>query len=428
MTRASISSRRRSVLKAFGAGAALSVVGMPAFATNKPLRIGILAPRSGVAATIGETGVRGAQWAALKINANGGIGGRQVELVYEEEGTPKDTIERFRRLVLREKVDCVQGIVSTGASLALAPAAEDSEVITIFWDGTTQDGVKETMLKPEYVFRSTDNECEAIMASLLAIKHYKGQFVRIAGMNPDYSYGRNVWAAFQALLKKYDIEYEVVTEQWSKIGNLDLTSNVAALQAAKPDLIYSALLFADLPVFMKQAHAVGLTAGTKFVLPAAGWQHTSLRKEFMPEGVVFGHNTMYFDDPNASPLQKEFVDWYASNFKDHPSWEADRAYFSMEVYKAGVEKALAAKSGAWPSMREVAQAMSGIEVTSLGGKGGMRPDHIANQVFHQGLSTNNNEHGFSTITDITTMYSDQLQKPKAGDDFWKWLKTSEFKI
>jgi branched-chain amino acid transport system substrate-binding protein len=428
MSHSLTSAKRRSMIKAFGTGAALTMVGAPVFAKNKPIKVGVLAPRSGVAGTIGETGLRGVQWAALKLNANGGIGGRKVELVYEEETSPKETIERFRRLVLRENVDCVQGIVSTGASLALAPAAEDSEVITIFWDGTTQDGVKETMLKPEYVFRSTDNECEAIMASLLAIKHYKGQFVRIAGMNPDYSYGRNVWAAFQALLKKYDIKYEIVTEQWSKIGNLDLTSNVAALQAAKPDLIYSALLVADLRVVMKQAHAVGLASAAKFVLPAAGWQHTSLRKEFMPEGVVFGHNTMYFDDPNASPLQKEFVDWYVGNYKDYPSWEADRAYFSMEVYKAGVEKAMAAKSGSWPSMREIAQAMSGIEVVSLGGKGGMRTDHIANQTFHQGLTTNKNDYGFSTITDVTTMYSDQLQKPKAGDDFWKWLEASKFDI
>jgi len=422
------STKRRNLITAAGIGTTLGLIGFPAIAKEKPLRIGILAPRGGVAGTIGETGLRGVQWATERINANGGIGGRKVELVIEEETSPKETIERYRRLVLREEVDCVQGIVSTGASLALAPAAEDSEVITVFWDGTTQDGVDETMPAPKYVFRSTDNECEAVMASLLAIKHYKGQFVRIAGMNPDYSYGRNVWAAFQALLKKYEIEYEIVTEQWSKIGNLDLTSNVAALRAAKPDLIYSALLFADLPVFMKQAHAAGLTDDSRFVLPAAGWQHTSLKKEFMPEGVICGHNSMYFDHPQASPLQKEFVTWYHDKYKDYPSWEADRAYFSMEVYKAGVEKALAAKNGSWPSTNDIAQAMAGIEVMSLGGKGGMRPDHIANQTFHQGLSTNNNDYDFATVTDITTIYTDELQKPKAEDDFWKWLETKKWEI
>jgi branched-chain amino acid transport system substrate-binding protein len=422
--------QRRNVLKAVGAGIAAGTAGMlgaPAFAQNKPVRIGIIAPRGGTAGTIGECGVRGAEWTASRINAGGGIGGRKVELVIQEETSPKDTIERFRKLVLQDKVDCVQGIVSSGVSLALAPAAEDSRTPTIFWDGTTQDGVKETMPKPKYVFRSTDNECEAVMASLLAIKHFKGKFKKIACINPDYSYGRNTWTAFQALLKKYGIEYQVVSEQWSKVGNLELTSNVAALKGAQPDLIFSSLLFADLPVFMRQAHNAGLTQGTRFVLPAAGWQHTALKKEFMPEGVIFGHNTLYFDDPKASATQKEFVKWYADKYKDYPHWEADRAYFSMMVYKAGVEKAMGGKNGAWPTAEQICAAMPGVSVESLGGKGQMRADHIAEQTFHQGLSTNKNKYDFPTLASVETMYADQLQKP-SGADFWEWLNTANFKL
>ena len=107
----------------------------------------------------------------------------------------------------------------------------------------------------------------------------------------------------------------------------------------KPDLIFSSLLFADLPVFMKQAHAAGLTEGTKLVFPAAGWQHTLMKKEFTPEGMLFGHNTLYFANPHASPLAKEFVAWYEQTYKDYPEWEADRAYFAIASYKAAVEKA-----------------------------------------------------------------------------------------
>ncbi|MDR7093558.1 ABC transporter substrate-binding protein [Hydrogenophaga laconesensis] len=419
-------STRRHALRTLGA-VAVTAMGAPVLAQTPPIRIGVIAPRGGVMGTVGECGLRGMQWATNKLNAANGIGGRKIELIVEEETTPKDTIERFRKLVLSDKVDTVHGIVSTGVSLALAPAAEDSRVPTIFWDGTTQDGVKETMPKPRFVFRSNDNECEAVMSSLLAIKHFKGQFVTIAGINPDYSYGRNNWAAFQALLKKFGIEHRVVSEQWSKVGNLNLTSNVAALKAAKPDLIFSSLLFADLPVFMKQAHEAGLSQGTKFVLPAAGWQHTGLKKEFMPEGVILGHNTLYFNDPKASPLQKEFVQWYADQFKDYPHWEADRAYFSLQVYKAGVEKAMAAKGGAWPNNQEIAAAMAGVEVMSLGGKGGMRADHIADQTFHQGLSTNKNNYDFPTLASVDTMYSTQIQKP-AGTDFWEWLKTADIKL
>jgi len=113
---------RRSLLKSAAAAGALAASGdvvAPAIAQNKPVRIGILAPRSGIAAAPGENGIRATQWAAERFNAAGGIAGRKIELVIEEETSPKDTIERFSKLVQQEKVDCVQGIISTGVGLAL---------------------------------------------------------------------------------------------------------------------------------------------------------------------------------------------------------------------------------------------------------------------------------------------------------------------
>lgn len=279
----------------------------PTYAQDKPLRIGIIAPRGGMLGFAGECGFRSLDWGVARINAQGGIGGRKVELVNEEETTPKETIDRFRRLVLQEKVDCVQGLISSGVSLALAPAAEQSRVLTMMWDGTTQDGVKEMLPNPKFVFRSVDNEIGVVMSTLLALKSYKGRITRIAGVNPDYTYGRNAWTTFQAILKKYNVPHTVVSEQWVKAGSMDLSSNIAALQGAKPDLIFSSLLFSDLPVFMRQAHNSGLTESARFVLPDGGWQQIGLKKEFTPEGVVLGHGSMYFASPSASPLQKAFV-------------------------------------------------------------------------------------------------------------------------
>ena len=310
----------------------------------------------------------------------------------------------------------------------MGAVAEEMKAMLIFWDGTTQDGVKETMVNPRYVFKSTDNECEAVMGSLLAVKHWKGKFKTIAGINPDYSYGRNNFAAFQALLKKFGVEHTVVADQWPKVGTTDLNSHVAALKAAKPDLVFSSLLFADLPIFMRTAHGAGLMdGGTKFVFPAAGFQHTLLKKEFTPAGMIFGHNTLYFDHPNASPLQKQFVKEYEDKYKDYPHWEADRAYFAMKVYQAGVEAAYKAKN-AWPGQEDVINAIEGVKVESLGGPGMMRKDHIAEQTFYQGITTHNNRYDFPTLSNpVDVMYSDQLQKP-TGMDFWKWIETATIKL
>src|SRR5436309_245431 len=262
--RMKLSRRDFSKLAASGlAIGAAQAVFAPALAQHKPLRIGIIAPRSGAAGTAGECGIRAVQWATERMNKEGGIAGRKFELVIEEETNPKDTIERLRRLILQEKVDAIHGLISTGVSLGVAPVAEEEQALTVMWDGTTQDGVKEMMPNSKYVFRSTDNECEAVMGSLLAIKHFKGKFKRVAGINPDNSYGRNNWEAFRQILARYGVEAEYVAEQWPKVGTMDLPSHVAALNAAKPALIFSSMLFADLPVFMKQGHAAGLFNNVK---------------------------------------------------------------------------------------------------------------------------------------------------------------------
>ncbi|MDQ3445015.1 MAG: ABC transporter substrate-binding protein, partial [Pseudomonadota bacterium] len=120
---------RRRLLKAIGgAGATVAAqpfMSFPAIAQNVPVRIGVIAPKSGIAGTIGECGLRGTQFAVERMNASGGIAGRRIELIVEEETNPKDSIERLRKLVLQDKVDCVQGIVSSGVSLAMGAVAEE---------------------------------------------------------------------------------------------------------------------------------------------------------------------------------------------------------------------------------------------------------------------------------------------------------------
>ena len=148
---------------------------------------------------------------------------------------------------------------------------------------------------------------------------------------------------------------------------------------------------------MKQAHAAGLTEGTKLVFPAAGWQHTLMKKEFTPEEMLFGHNTLYFANPNASPLAKEFVAWYEKAHQDYPEWEADRAYFAIASYKEAIEKAMKAKGGSWPSQDDVINSLVGLSIESLGGKSSWRKDHIADQTFVQGLTTHKNSYDFVTL-------------------------------
>src|SRR5258708_12418288 len=88
---------RRTLLKSAAASALVAPAGVfaPAIAENKPLKIGVLAPRAGLAASPGISGIRATEWAVEKFNAAGGIAGRKVEAVYDEKTSPKHTIDRF---------------------------------------------------------------------------------------------------------------------------------------------------------------------------------------------------------------------------------------------------------------------------------------------------------------------------------------------
>jgi branched-chain amino acid transport system substrate-binding protein len=418
---------RRDFLKiSGGALAASSLAGVPSFAQAGPVKVGVLASRSGVLGSIGECALVTTQWWADRVNASGGILGRKVELVVEEETNAKDTVERFRKLALRDNVEMIAGLISTGNGLSIGPVAEELKMIWVSWDATTQKDVTETIPNPKYAFRSTDNEVEGLMASLLTVKHFKGKIKTVANLGTDYSYGRNMWDTFMSMMKKYDMNVTPVADLWVKVGTTDLTSFVASLQQAKPDLIMSSLLFTDVFIFMKQANAAGLTKTSKLVMPAAGFQLNELKKEYTPEGMILGHNSMYFEQPNATPLLKEFVKFYREKTNLFPHFEAERAYSAMESWKAGVEKAAKANGGKWPTKEEVSQAMEGITIQSLGGYFTWRPDHVPDCNYYMGLTTHKNPYDIVTIDPVQTLDTKEYQKP-SGADFYKWIVEKKFK-
>jgi branched-chain amino acid transport system substrate-binding protein len=377
--------------------------------SGEPIKIGVLAARAGVTAAVGQAGLRATEWWAERTNRAGGILGRQVQLVVEEESTPRDTVERFRKLVVQDRVDVVVGLVSTGVSLAVAPVAEELGMPLLLWDGTTQQGIEETMPNPRWVFRSTDNEVEAIGGAILTARYFK-DVKTVAGINNDYSYGHDCWQTFLAVLKRLNElglmgEVRVVAELFPKLGETDFTSHVATIQQARPDLLMCSFWSGDAPILLKQAAAVGLFRNMKGVFTTAGGVHDQLKKEFVPEGLILGYNAMYWADPNASPLLRQFNDEYRARYGEFPTYECDHAYFCVESYKAAVEKVRSTDKAA------VAGALPGIEVESLSGRRSWRPDKIMECNFFQGITTHNNPYDFVTIDPVHVMPTARIQKP-----------------
>ncbi len=277
------------------------------------------------------------------------------------------------------------------------------------------------MPKPKYCFRSVDNEAEAVMASLLTAKHFKGKIKTVAGINNDYSYGRDNWAAFLAIMKKLGLGVTPVAELWPKLGETNFTSHVAALQQAKPDLIFCSFWSGDAPILLKQAHAAGLTQSTKFVMTTAGGVHESAQEGVRAGGhdprlqlhVLRGarrqspaprvHQVASGEVPGVAELRVR------PRLLHGDGLQGGRG-------EGGQGRQVAAprtrSSRPWPASRS----------SRSRGKRGYRADHIMECSFFQGMSTHKNRHDFVTIDPVEVMSTKQIQKP-SGMGLYDWINS-----
>src|SRR5512145_2153107 len=94
---------------------ALGAAGVPATAAE-PIRIGVVTPLTGTYAPIGQQVRWGVELAAKEINAAGGIAGRKVELLFEdEEANPAVAVQKAEKLLQSAKVDFLTGTVNSGS-------------------------------------------------------------------------------------------------------------------------------------------------------------------------------------------------------------------------------------------------------------------------------------------------------------------------
>jgi len=387
---------------------------------SDPVKIGVLPILTGVAGVPGLAGARGAEFWLEQTNAAGGILGRKVEFYQEEETSPKDTVEKFRKLTLQNKVDVISGGISTAVGLALGPVAEELGQLWLSWDATTQKGVEETMPTTKYSFRSVDNEMEAVGGGIMTAKHFP-KIKTVAGINNDYSYGRDCWDTYKAVLTQFNPNVKFVLDLWPKLGETEFSSHIASIKKANPDLLFSSFWSGDTTIFFKQAAGVGLFQKMKGCFCTGGGVHETLKKDFTPPGLILGYNSLYFIWTDAWPLLKWFVNKYYTKYKEYPAYEADHAYFTLQAYKAAVEKCYAIL-GVWPTKEQVAVALTQIQVPSASGYRGYTADNRMECLFFQGITTHKNSYNFVTIDPMEIMPASQIMKP-AGTKLYDWIKS-----
>ncbi|MEA4999237.1 MAG: ABC transporter substrate-binding protein [Candidatus Limiplasma sp.] len=145
----------------------LSVSAMAA-AEGETINVGCLQDISGPTSSLGNMVTAGAQWAVDEINAAGGIGGKQINLiVYDTKGDVTEAINAYTRAVSTDAVSAIIGPPVANIALAIAPESENNNVPVLGFAIDTKCQIKPdgTPYKNMFAFQPNAVQQGTIMAS-----------------------------------------------------------------------------------------------------------------------------------------------------------------------------------------------------------------------------------------------------------------------
>jgi branched-chain amino acid transport system substrate-binding protein len=309
-TRAKVPISRRTILKAFGAGAALAPLagGVPGAAAADPIKIGLSAAFSGPNASAGEALQRGAELAMEEINAAGGVAGRQLVLATRDnEHKLERGVAQTRELIERE--GCVAILGSQGSFIALA-VIDTIQELKVPWFGLAVGGAKiiENDRKPNYMFRVATNDREvAIFLVNYALDKLGAKKFGI--LNEDTGWGVPAIGDLQAALKARNLEPVSVDKM--KVGDADFTAQMLRAKNAEADTILSYSNAVEMANALKAANKIGYKPK---VLSAWGLANNTFPSLAGPlaDGVMVMQTFTFVQNtrPKAQALFKRFSEKY----------------------------------------------------------------------------------------------------------------------
>lgn len=339
-----------------------------AAAQTAPIRIGVVTPLSGTYAGIGQQVKWGLDLAAAQINAGGGVMGRKLELIYEdEEANPAVATQKAEKLFQVNKVDFLTGTVNSGSTLAVGQLAERNNKL-IATTVSFADSITTDKCSPN-VFRV--NARAGMQSAALAdwLAREKPQ-ANVFYLGPDYEMGRSTVAAFKSAAEAKGSK--TVGEVYAPLDNKDYSPFFGQVRASRPGVIYTSVAGNDTVRLFSQLAEFGVSRNVQIV--GASGTVTSQNLAAIgkaADGFVTG---VGYSPSIDSAENRKFVSEFEATAKARPDLYGADSYGVLFFYKAAVEKAQSTDTD------KVRAAMRGIEWQTPQGTKTLRAgDHQAMQ-------------------------------------------------
>ena len=266
-----------------------------------PIKVGEYASLTGKEAGFGQTSHHGVMLAIEEINAAGGVLGRPLELVYEDDQTkPGESATAVKKLISRDKVVALIGEVSSSRTLEAAPIAQRAKIPMIAPAATNERVTK----VGNYIFRVCfiDPFQGGVMAKFATEDLKLKKVAILSSVSNAYSLG--LAKVFKKTFE--DAGGEVVTEKSFTEGDKDFRAQLTAVKSAGVDGVFVPSYYTEAALIVRQARDLGMTIP---FFGGDGWEDEQLLN-IGGEALNGCYYSTHFSAENTDPSVVKFVGKY----------------------------------------------------------------------------------------------------------------------
>jgi len=297
------------------------------------IKVGVLLPLTGSQAKFGEIEKRSFEIALEEINSKGGVNGRQIELLFEDDtGKPDVGRSGVEKLISRDKVSVITGGYSSSVTAAAAPVAQQFKVPFVICTGSADDITEKGY---DYIFRINPPASEYPNAVKSFLQGVAKDVKTVALLYENSSFGQSSSKSFEK--DAAELGLKIVVKEGYQAGAIDFKPILTKVKAANPDLIYMVSYVMDASLLMRQSKELRINPKL-FVGGGAGFTLPEFAKSAgdASEGV---YSATLWIETLPFPGAKEYYNNYKKKYGDDTEYHGAEAYSVIYVVADALKRA-----------------------------------------------------------------------------------------
>jgi branched-chain amino acid transport system substrate-binding protein len=306
----------------------------PTAAAQEELRIGLIAPMTGIFAQVGADMTNG--FAVYLEQDNNMFGGTKINLIIEDsQGKPDLAVTKARKLILQDHVQMIIGGVLATEGYALAPVSTELKTVYIASVPAADDLTQRQLGKYPYFIRTgwSSSQPNHPFGQWACDQGYK----KVAAIGADYAFGYESLGGFQKAFE--NCGGKIIQKIWPPIGTKDFGPYIPTIKS-DADAVYSLMVGPMALQFPKQLRASGYT---KPILGGTvSYDESAL--PFMGDEVIGDVSALQYSAALPTPANEAFVKAFRAKYSKMPSYFSETNYSTAMM----IDDLMKQTGGKWP--------------------------------------------------------------------------------